>query len=311
MESADAPLPIKRRITRAPLFRITERDISVVAAVHHYRMLERRQIEYLFFGGGTNTNRARERLRLLYQHGYLERIARPIYPTIPAPGPVYRLSARGAKLLAERTGTSLRQFFYWGRGDDTDARKTQVTPLFLEHGLILADVRMALEKATIANDCTIELWRDEAEFRHTREWDTVVIEPSPGAAKTSMRITPDGYFAIRTRQGRGHFFLEVDRSTERIKDVWQRKIVSYKAYAVSDQFRRRYHITQPDATFRVLTTTLSLARAEHLKAAAERYGSPQAAVRFLFAPLFDVMAHDPLAAPIWLRGGNTGPQALL
>jgi hypothetical protein len=54
--------------------RSAERDIQVVEAMHHDRLLKHRQAERLFFaptdGRATNTNRARERLRLLYQHGY-------------------------------------------------------------------------------------------------------------------------------------------------------------------------------------------------------------------------------------------------
>ena len=188
MQVANASLPRKQRILHAPPLRLTIRDVHIIEAVHRYRMLERSQVEQLFFAPAdgrvhTNINRVRERLRLLYQHGYLERILRPIHPSLGSLGPVYRLAACGARLLAERTGTPLHEFHYWGRGDDKDARQTQVTPMFLDHGIALADVRIAMERAALANGCTIEVWRDEMTLRRNREWDTVMVELAPGARR--------------------------------------------------------------------------------------------------------------------------------
>src|SRR6185436_18820384 len=104
---------------RLHTFRVTERDVAVLEAVHRYRMLERRQVERLFFappdGRASNTNRARERLRWMARARYLSRIPRPIYFFSPHPGPVYRLAQGGAKLLAKRTGLPLNDFYYWGR----------------------------------------------------------------------------------------------------------------------------------------------------------------------------------------------------
>ena len=153
-------LPEKRRTRQAPPFQLTERDIAIIEAVHHCRMLERRQVEEHFFastaGQHTNTSYARKRLRRLYLHGYLERILRPIDPSEGSRGPVYRLGPVGARLLAQQAGVPVGQFHYWGGGDDKDSRRTQVQPLFLEHGIALADVRIAIEQAAIKNDVCVE-----------------------------------------------------------------------------------------------------------------------------------------------------------
>ena len=161
-------------------------------------MPERSQVEQLFFAPAdgrvhTNTNRVRERLRLLYQHGYLERILRPIYPALGSLGPVYWLAARGARLLAERTGTPLQELHYWGRGDDKDARQTQVTPMFLDHGIALASVRIAMERASPGNGCTIEVWRDEMTLRQDRERDTVTVVLAAGTRREGIPMIPDSY----------------------------------------------------------------------------------------------------------------------
>jgi hypothetical protein len=304
----------QHRPIRLPTFRLTERDVAVLDAIHRYRMLERRQVERLFFappdGRASNTNRARERLRRLARERYLSRIPRPIYFFSPHPGPVYRLAQGGAKLLAKRTGLPLNDFYYWGRGDDQDWHQTQVSSLFLEHGLALAEVRIALDQSICAHHYTLELFQDDIELRRAREWDVVEVELS-SEKKKPVRIMPDGFFILRTPRGRGHFFLEVDRSTESVKSVWQRKILGYKTYALNGQFQRRYGITQPNTALRVLTVTISQLRAEHLKAAAERYGPPEAASLFLFAPLSEVTQHDPLATPLWCRASDSQRHSLI
>jgi len=315
MVAFDLYLPRRRRIATASPFQMTSRDIAVVEAIHRYRMLERRQVESLFFqkapGQRTNTNRSRERLRLLYQHGYLERVPRPIHPSQGSKGPVYRLGVNGAKFLAKRAEVSLSQFHYWGRGDDKDARQTRVQPMFLEHGIALADIRIAVEQSAKRQGLTIELWRDEMEFRHPQEKEAVNVALSPDTQKERIPIMPDGYFVLISPRGRAHFFLEMDRSTETIRKTWQRKIVGYKEYILGGKFHQQYGVAWPQTPLRILTATISIDRAQHLKAAAERYGPLEAAQMFLFAPFSELTEMDALTAPMWLRAGATGRQALL
>jgi len=301
-------LPRKRRIKSAPPFQMTDRDAAIVDAVHQYRMLEQRQVEQMFFAPTpsqyTNTNRSRERLRLLYQHGYLERILRPIHPSEGSKGPVYRLGAKGAKFLAERAGVSLSKLRYWGRGDDQDARPTRVQPMFLEHGLALADMRIAIERSAKRHGCSLDVWLDDVELRHPNYWDAVNIFTASQGKAERIPITPDSYFVLVTPQGRGCFFVEVDRSTETIEKTWRRKILGYKEYVLSGAFHKRYGVPWPHTPLRILTTTLTLARAENLKAAAERYGTPEAAQLFLFGPMSRIAEADVLTAPLWLRAGS-------
>jgi hypothetical protein len=295
------------QMSHASAFRVMERDVAILEALYRYRMLTRRLVEQLFFSRtsdeGTPT-RAYKRLRSLFLHGFVECIERPFAPL------VFRLAARGAKLLAERNGVSPADFYYWGRGDDQDRHPTQASLLFLEHGIALAQVRIAMEQAIQAHDYLIETWQDDVDLRRAKAWDTVSVDRASGK-KEPIKIRPDGYVALQTPRGRGHFFIEMDRSTESIKTAWQRKILGYKVYALSSQFQRRYAVVQPNTAFRVLTVTLTPMRAEHLKAAAERYGPQEATSRFLFAPLDALMTRDPLNDPIWLRSGVQGQHTVL
>jgi hypothetical protein len=61
----------------------------------------------------------------------------------------------------------------------------------------------------------------------------------------------------------------------------------------------------------ILVVALSVGRTQHLKEAAEKYGQPEAAPLFLFAPIDKVITKDPLTSPIWLRAGYTGVHTLL
>jgi len=209
---------------------MTARDTAIVEAVHRYRMLERRQIEKLFSPSSPHSTRIPRRLRLLYQYSYLDRVLRPIYPEEGDRGPVYRLGVEGARLLARRTGTPLASFRYWGRGDDKDARKTHVTPLFLEHGLALSDLRIAIERAAFARNCTIQFWQDEMDLKRAYGREPARVTLRSNGRTEQVPIIPDGYFALTTSKGRGHFFLELDRSTETISRKWRRKILGYKEY---------------------------------------------------------------------------------
>ena len=214
---------------------------------------------------------------------------------------VYRLGPEGAKLIAGRTATPIEDLRYWGWKHDKHRSKMRVSPQFLEHSIEATDVRLAIEKSAGITGCTVEQWIDETEFRRRRHWDRVTI-PLPNGEMKSTVIFPDGYFALVDQQGRrGHFFLEVDRSTESIKNRWRRKILGYKKYVRSQAFQARYDIDPTRAAVRVLTTTPSQVRAENLKSAAERYGDSDASRLFLFAPLEEVLSERTLTGRYWKR----------
>jgi hypothetical protein len=318
-ENQDFPIRRKHRSLSARPFRMTERDMRVIDSVHRYRVLDRNQVERLYFASpGMNTNQAIERLKFLYEHGYLERLYRPQYPpqvqsihlANTRRGPVYRLAAGGAKLLAEERGLPMRQFNYWRNSDDRDSQRSLITDQFIEHMVTLADIRIAVEHAAIVAGGTIEIWRDEVELRRMQTWDTIVVEPAP-KSKSCVKVTPDGYFVLTTAGGqRGYFFIEADRGTESIKERWRQKLLGYKGMLSTGIFHKRYG-AHPGTAFRVLVTTPTIWRAQNIHAATTRYGAAELASLFLCAPISDVTSKDALRAPIWLRGGTTGAQALL
>lgn len=293
---------------------ITERDMQVFSAIHRYRMLDRTQIERLFYtpahGRQTNTAHAVRRLKRFYEHGFLERVQRPGWWGKPNPSPAYRLANNGAKLLAEQIGIESDAFVYWGKGDDKDYHPTRVSSTHVDHTLQLAEVRMLIERAAEASKCTIATWLDHFDLMPTWKTERVWIQPRNKKNRIEVAITPDSYFALDTPLGRGHFFVELDRGTETIYRAWQQKVLAYKEYWRSGKFGQRYAQGEPTTSFRVLAICPSAKRSANIKGAAEEFGPPEAAGLFLAAPTAKV-DQSLFTEPIWARGGLTEPQALL
>ena len=96
-------LPKYGRAPNPPSMRLTARDRRILEAVHAFDgMLSFSQIRRLFFSG---ESQAEERLKLLYQHGYLNRPERDMRQRLPEM--IYWLDRRGAELIASLNGVSL------------------------------------------------------------------------------------------------------------------------------------------------------------------------------------------------------------
>jgi hypothetical protein len=274
----------KRRTLSASPIELKEKDKKILRAVHKLRAVEVLHIEKLF---GISQTYAKERLTLLYDNAYLELVPRPYAPKQL----VYRLGSEGARVLAAEMEVSLASFRYWGKGDDKDRRKTEVSPYFIEHTLELTSIRIAFQQSAEVNGFTVEEWRDESEMRRPENRIRVSIEPAPGKPPELVTLYPDGYFRLRTPH-------------ESVCTRWKRKILAYKEYVRSRAFHEAYGLSGGATPLRILTTTPSKARAENLKEAVEAFGLPKLSTMFLFARLAMVLERDALTSPIWMRAGN-------
>ena len=111
-------------------------------------------------------------------------------------------------------------------------------------------------------------WIDEHELRrrHSQPGEVVYIAGA-GGTKHRVAVIADGYFVLRWRDRKAHFFLEADRATIANKR-WMRKVRAYMAYYRSGQYQARYQTR----SLRVLTVTTSQKRLANLKAATEQAG---------------------------------------
>lgn len=100
-----AKLPKYERVVNTPPMRLTERDTRILEAIHAYDgMLSFSQIRRLFFSG---KSQAEQRLKLLYQHGYINRPGREERMRLSEM--VYWLDKRGAEVVASLNSMSLAE----------------------------------------------------------------------------------------------------------------------------------------------------------------------------------------------------------
>ncbi len=264
---------------------LENRDLDILHAIHIYRFLTTQQIALLFF---SSIKRAYARLHKLYHHRLIDRRFLGVHFTQMNTPMVYVLDKTGAELLRTERGLDI----HWHRR----IKSKPLTMLFLHHTLETNDVRIAVEQACQQQGIELLKWLSEYDLK--TDYDRVTT-----ADEVSRAVIPDGYCALKTKQGITHLFWEIDRGTESSR-VFKRKIQAYLAYAKSDLALKRFGIQQ----FRVLTVTKTAQRAENLRAATERV---QGKSRFWFATLSDITPEKVLTYPIWSVASREKPTTLL
>ena len=284
-------LPRHKRVDDPPRMRLTERDTQVVLAVYDYRALRREQIGKLFF---PSRNTANERLQRLYQHGFLERRWSPVEYGQGTSQAIYLLAEKGADLVAQQLGVD-RGAVAWQESHN------QVGSPFLEHTLMVNEVRIAVTQAASQAGYRVEKWVKEEELKARKDYVDV---STSGGARRKIAVIADGYFVLNLGDKRAHFLLEVDRATEANKR-WAMRVQAYRVYTESGRYSERYGTR----SLRVLTVTIGPKRLANLKRTTERAGGRQ---MFWFTTLERVGAGEGvLSGKIWEIAGQEGSSALI
>ncbi len=264
--------------------------------VHAFRLMTREQIERLLFAPGhgqthlTKTSEVRERLKLLYHHGFLERIASPVGHGSWAWRPVYRLAQKGAQLIAAELGTTVGKLKYWGKGDDRDHRATDTSQLFLNHTLKVNDVRIAIAQAATRHGYQVEKWLDDTQLKSQEMKDYVTVAGG-GGENQRVAIIPDAYFVLHLGDRRAHFFLELDQATMS-NTRWETRVRAYLAYT-----RGKYQARYQTNSLRILTVTTTAERLANLRRTTVKAGGKDS---FWFTTFDQATAETIFLAPIWL-----------
>jgi hypothetical protein len=287
---------------------LTQRDKEILRQVYLFRLMTREQIERLLFPPDqgqdhpTKTSRCRKRLKLLYQHGYLERFPVPSRAGLWAWQPVYRLGTKGADLVAKDLGTLAGRLPYWGKGFDKDHRPTSVSLIFMDHTLKINDIRITVTQVAQSQGYQIEKWLDETQLRSQEMRDYVTVTSGQGRS-LKVAVIADAYFVLHLGDRRAHFFLELDQATMSSKR-WKTRIQAYRAYTESGKYQQRYQTR----SLRVLTVTTTPKRLVNLKKATESVGGDHL---FWFTTLEQVTAGNVLSASIWQVAGQELAAALI
>jgi len=270
--------------------RLTERDVQVILAVYDYRALRRDQVELLFF---PSKNTANERLQRLFHHRFLERRWLPVEFGRGTSQAIYLLAERGADLVAGQMGID-RGAVNWQEAHN------EVGSLFLEHALMINDVRIAVSLAAQQGGYAIEKWVKEEALKGMREYVSLTTE---GGARRKVAVIPDAYLVLSLGDKRAHFFLEVDRGTEANKR-WAQKVCAYMVYTQSGRYSERYGTR----SLRVLTVTIGAKRMANLKSTTEKAGG---GTMFWFTTVEHVQAGEFLNEPVWEVAGQRGSHRLI
>lgn len=269
--------PRYARAKTPPPMRLTERDQQILEAVHVFDgVMSFSQVQRLFF---TGKSQAEHRLRLLYEHGYLNR------PNLAQrrrlPEMVYWLDRLGAEVVASRYSMPVREFV-WRQAP----RWSQV-----EHDLAVNDFRLDMEVACHqAGTVELETWIPESEFwAHPDR-----VEYSVQGQKQARRVRPDGYFILRTAEHRLRFLLEIDRSTEDNPRFLREKLLPGRAYIRSEAYAERFGHNSG----RWLVVTTGLRRMHNLLQQASR---AKVGGLFYFTTFEQAQVESLLFDPIWQR----------
>lgn len=276
-------LPRHKRVENPPRIQLTERDVQVILAVYDYRVLRRDQIERMFF---PSKNTANERLKLLYQHRFLERRWLPVEYGEGMGQAIYLLDKQGADVVAEQLGID-RGGVSW-----QDAHN-HVLSIFLEHVLLVNDMRITFNMAARQAGYTIDKWIKEDELKAAKEY---VYLTMPSGTKRKVAVIADAYFVLDLGDKRAHFFLEVDRATEANKR-WAQKVKAYQVYAQSGKYTERFGTR----SLRVITVTTGEKRLSNIKRATEETGGGQ---MFWFTTFEKAQPEEVLKLPIWKVAGQ-------
>ena len=267
---------------------LTERDAELLTALFTHQLMDRGQIQALYF---SSVPRCNARLRQLFDQGLVGRTFSPLSP-YGSQG-LYRISARAASIVAGRLDMDAAEV-------KRLCRTGEESPQFVEHTLAVVDFYLALRKSVVEHpDAVIETWLPELLCRHEYE----VREPGAPAARSvaippagrgwrAQVFKPDGFARLWTPGG-GYrsYFLEVDRG-HTSSSRWAQKLTFHRRYAESGLFAETYGGASGDFTTLVITT--GERRLAHLSEIAQQEG----ACRFWFTTFSQVEERGALA-PIW------------
>ena len=166
---------------------------------------------------------------------------------------------------------------------------------FLEHMLMVNEVRIVFTLAARREGYSIEKWVGEGKLKASRDY---VYVSAPGQARRRVAIIPDGYFILNLGAKRAHFFLEVDRATQPNRR-WMQRVRAYMSYVQSGRYSERFGTR----SLRVLTVTTGPRRLANLKRTTEEAGGG----RMFWFTTRDLARHDAIfAQPVWQVAGREG-----
>ena len=282
-------------------FRLTDRDIAIMAHVARHRFLSSQHLAALDGGSEQNLLRC---LRVLFDHSYLDRPYAQL-AHIPVSGPrpmVYGLARRGAQALREH-------YRHMSERSDWTERNKRAGASFIGHTLAIADFMVALEIACHERN-DVELLREAEIIAAAPERTRTAREPLrlvvPGLDNKIgiSSVVADGLFGlVFPDDTAAYFLLEIDRGSMPVvrsrfdQTSFKRKLKIYWEAWKAERHVAHFGVKQ----IRVLTVTESRVRLDHMIDAINEITDGKGSNFFLFAEKSRFNKTSPLDAQ-WTSG---------
>jgi hypothetical protein len=266
-------------------FVLTDRDVELLRLIYEHRFLQRDHLAAL---SERPVKRLHRRIFTLFQNGYLTRIK------LPQQRHIYGLGKKALGVLVEQ-----------GIGDESllfaRLRAHELKEFFLKHELMIVDIHVALGLASRKGAVKLRDWKEGREL-----FDKVSAHTERGLVELPIR--PDAFFSLEDSRrpvgaNRLNFFLEADRSTT-TQARFREKLLGYWHYFEQGLHSKKYEVKH----VRVVTITLTEARAENLVKLATSLLPERARKYFLFASRtqFSIEHPDPVLDAVFLCPRDSG-----
>jgi hypothetical protein len=256
--------------------KLTSRDTDLLRDVFEFRFLNTEQLLALHEGGRRNL---KQRLSLLFQHGYLDRPKVQKTAHLVSSHIVYSLDRKGVDVLsgnvAEREGMFRR------------IREVTHTSALIAHALMISQFRICLTLALKQ--------RPEAKLtRWVQGNDLKMLLQRRGE---NPPLVADAFFMLETDEWKHPCFLEADRATMP-EERFVNKLRMYWRHNREKSFQPSLGISH----FRVLTITPNEKRAENLCIAAKDADDQKTGSNlflFLSEKQYSLEKPEAILAPLW------------
>lgn len=303
-----ARLPRLRRVEAPKAFQLTVRDVAIVNVVARFRFLSSVQIARSV--GGSHQQILR-RLRLLFDHAYLDRPAAQLLQLAHVLDTgnqplIYGLGRAGARLMADQGETDVGKL-------DWTTKNARATGLFLAHTIETAEAMIAFD-AACATHPEVSLIDHHALIPFMPEATRKARDPFRCRVSISLphqrepltlAVIPDRLFSFRfANDTRLNFALELDRGTMDIasrtlvgKSSIRRKLIGYHQAWLQKRHTERWGFQ----SFRVLLLTPSEKRLENMIAEQQAVVGGEGTNLLLFSTPSRIAEKGALG-PAWTSG---------
>jgi hypothetical protein len=289
---------IHQRSSQPTPMRLEDRDVQVLEALATHRFLSGEQLHRLLFQCGGSM--VRRRLRALFDHGFLDRIAILGQPSAGIPPFLYVLGKCGQAVLAEQgTACSLETL--------CAVRLPQI-----RHRFLLNDFYVTLIEAIRGTPFTIERWQaEEALLLHRDEGRGSAEQITDARLGRPAPFLPDAFFELHLGNRESYaFFVEIDLATHSQR-VWRHRARLYSVYADPRLGLFRQRFGRENFRLLIVTTPDYRGRSRRDNILNSIRAEIGRADMFLATTLPEVRV-DRVLGPIWRRAdGSTAPCSLV